>query len=324
MKNLSFTLIFLLPFFSSAQYTYQNLQPDFLISSEKQKMYSFEKLRIYPVYAKESFKKNFAGVGKYMPLSEALSKNKVRITEKSNGGTVNTLVVENLSSDTIIIISGDLVKGGKQDRIIQKDILLEPKSGKKNLPVYCVESGRWQEESTLSRSGSYNTPASFNEYKEKGSVGLRKVVAKEEDQQKVWDKVEELNKTNNTESSTKTYNALTSSSVYKKDLDTYISFFKGKFNDPSIIGVIVVTGDKIIGCDMFATHDIFTAQFNSLLHSYASEAILNGKPVTISHAAIKAYSDKLFKDEQSQTRFVKEKGNDFRTKSSKLRVSVFE
>lgn len=324
MKKLSLALIMLLPFFAVAQYTYQNLQPDLLKSAEKEKMYSFDKLRIYPVYAKESFKKNFAGVGKYMSLFDALSKNKVRITEKTNGGTVNTLIVENLSTDTIIIISGDLVKGGKQDRIIQKDVLLEPKSGKKNLPVYCVESGRWQEENRQSRSISYTAPAVFNEYKEKGAVGLRKVVAKEEDQQKVWDKVEELNKTNKTESSTKTYNALTNSATYKKDLDAYVSFFKNKFSDPSIIGVIVVTGDKIIGCDMFATHDIFAAQFNSLLHSYASEAILNGKPLTISPAAIKGFSDKLYKDEQAQAELVKEKGNDFKTKSGKLRVSVFE
>ncbi|WP_419555694.1 ARPP-1 family domain-containing protein [Pollutibacter soli] len=53
-------------------------------------------------------------------------------------------MVEKLSIDTLIIISGDLVKGGWQDWVIHKDVLPEPKSGKKHLPVFCVEIGQWQ------------------------------------------------------------------------------------------------------------------------------------------------------------------------------------
>ncbi len=66
-----------------------------------------------------------------MPLQEALQKKKLKITERPNGGSVNNLTIENISSDTIIIICGDVIKGGQQDRIVQKDIVLTPKTGKK-------------------------------------------------------------------------------------------------------------------------------------------------------------------------------------------------
>jgi len=322
MKKILLVSLLTLPFICMAQYTYKNLNVNYLETNDVAKNYTYENLRLYPVYAKESFKTEFKNIGKYMTLQDALSKNKIKITEKSNGGTVNTLVVENVSSDTIIIITGDVIKGGKQDRIINKDALLNPKSGKKDLPVYCVESGRWSE-----RSSATGRPgvAEFKQYENKGSMSLRKVVEKEKDQGKVWSKVEELNKANNTTTDTKTYTAITSSSDYNKKLEKYIQFFKNKFiADSSIIGVIVVSSDKVLGCDMFATHQLFSMQFESLLHSYATEAILKGKPVVVVPKTVKDYMNKLLVDEKTQDITVKEKGNAFTDKNKKLRVSVFD
>jgi hypothetical protein len=141
MKPTVFLISFVLPLFCFSQYTYKNLQPNFLDNNAA--AYTYGNLRLYPVYAKESFTANFKNLGTYMPLQEAVQKKKVKITEKTSGGSVNNLTIENLSSDTIIVICGDVVKGGKQDRIIQEDVLLQPKSGKRDLKVFCVESGRW-------------------------------------------------------------------------------------------------------------------------------------------------------------------------------------
>jgi hypothetical protein len=250
----------------------------------------------------------------------------VKVTEKDNEGTVNSVFIENTSKDTIIILPGDIIKGGKQDRIIQKDMLLKPNSGKKALPVFCVESGRWQSDRQVSstRTERNAAPPEFKEYKNKGSMSLRKVVEKEEDQSKVWDKVAALNKTNKTETATKTYTAITNSADYNKQLDRYLKFFSSKFKQPDVIGVIIVSGDKVLGCDLFATHDLFALQFESLLHSYITEAILSGKPVRISSNTVRQYSNKLMSDEQSQAVMVKEKGSSFTTGNRKLRVSSFD
>ena len=137
--------------------------------------------------------------------------------------------------------------------------------------------------------------------------------------------MEELNAANKTTTATKTYTAITSSADYNKKLENYIRFFKDKFmSDSNIIGVIVVSGDKVLGCDMFATHQLLSQQFESLLHSYITEALLKGKPVTATAKTVKDYMNKLLTDEKTQEMTVKEKGNAFTDKNKKLRVSVFD
>jgi translation initiation factor 1 (eIF-1/SUI1) len=322
MKQLITAMLLALPFLGLSQYTYQHLQVTYPEPTAINN-YTFENLRLYPVYAKETFKSTFKNVGKYMTLQEALTKNKVKIKEKSEGGTVNTLSIENISGDTIIVITGDVVKGGKQDRIINKDLLLSPGSGKKDLPVYCVESGRWSSGASVASNGS--AAAEFKGYYNKGAMSLRKVVEKEQDQQKVWSKVDEINSNNKTSTSTKTYTAITGSADFTKKQEKYMAFFKNKFaTDPNVIGVVVVSGNKVLGCDMFATHDLFAQQYQSLLHSYVTEAVVNGKSVTASAATVKAYMDKLLSDEKTQLATLKQKGNAFTEKGKKLRVSSFD
>lgn len=280
MKKIIPVILLTLPLFCVSQYTYKNLQINYA-DADAARGYTYENLLLYPVYANANFKSEFKSVGKYMSLQDAIAKNKIKITEKDNAGSVNNLTIENISGDTVIIICGDIVKGGKQDRIIEKDMLLKPKSGKKDVKVFCVESGRWTADGNVSLSSrNYATaPAEFKGYYNKGSMSLRKVVEKEKDQTKVWEKVDELNEANKTTTSTKTYTALSTSSDFNKRLEKYLQFFKNKFStDENLMGVVVVTGNKVLGCDMFATHELFSKQFESLLHSYATEAIVNGKP----------------------------------------------
>ena len=306
-----------------SQYTYDHLQVNYLSTSTALKSYTYANLRLYPVLAKDNFKTEFKDVGKYMSLQDALAKKKIRITEKGNGGEVNSLTIENISNDTIIVIPGQVIKGGKQDRIINQDMVLQPKSGKKDLSVFCVESGRWSPRSNTSVHASSN--AVFNESYYSGSMELRKTVEKTKTQSKVWEKVDEINQKNSTTTDTKTYTAITNSSDFTNKQNAYLQFFKDKFaTEPDIIGVVVVSGDKVLGCDMFATTALFKQNYESLLHSYIAEAIINGKEVTISPDKVKTYMDKLLSNEKVQEATLKEKGNSFTNKGKKLRVSSFD
>jgi hypothetical protein len=333
MKSIALFVLLAFPGFCFSQYTYNNLQVNFLETDAAAKSMTYQNLRLYPIYAKQTFITQFKSLGKYMPLTEAMEKKKVRITEKNDGGEVSDLVIENISSDTIIVICGDIVKGGKQDRIVQQDIVLKPKSGKQSMKVFCVESGRWQgrNNNTVSNANvstlsySTNKAETFNGHFNKGSMGLRKVVEKEKDQSKVWSKVDQINNDNKTNTSTKTYTAINSSTDYSKKLKGYMDFFSKRFDaDPNIIGVVVVSGNKVLGCDMFATPALFKSQFGSLLYSYATEAILSGKAVTATAATVKAYMNPLLSNEASQKLILKQKGNDFVEKGKKLRVSSFD
>jgi hypothetical protein len=100
--------------------------------------YSHENLTIYLVHGPDRFHgKN------YLTLPEAIAQQQFVILETQN---VNQLSMENLSSDSeVLILSGDILKGGQQDRIAQYDMLVPANSGKVPLPAFCVEhtAPRW-------------------------------------------------------------------------------------------------------------------------------------------------------------------------------------
>src|SRR5262245_30465313 len=93
-----------------------------------------ENLAIYLVHGKS------ASGPVPLTLGEALTKQAVRVHETGN---VNELQIENLSSEEIFVQSGDIVKGGKQDRVLTVSLILPPKSGKIPIASFCVEQGRW-------------------------------------------------------------------------------------------------------------------------------------------------------------------------------------
>ncbi len=81
-----------------------------------------------------------ANAGQYLTLQEALQSKQVVVHET---GDVNELSIENKGNQLVFIQSGDIVKGGRQDRAVQFDLVLPPRSGKVPLTSFCVEQGRW-------------------------------------------------------------------------------------------------------------------------------------------------------------------------------------
>jgi hypothetical protein len=82
-----------------------------------------------------------------LTLQEALDKGSVRVLET---GDVNELKIENTGSEDVFIQTGDIVKGGKQDRVLTMSFVLPPKSGEVALAAFCVERGRWSARGTES------------------------------------------------------------------------------------------------------------------------------------------------------------------------------
>jgi ARG/rhodanese/phosphatase superfamily protein len=75
-----------------------------------------------------------------LTLEEAMAKGIVKVRETSN---VNQLEIENLGDEEVFVQSGDIVKGGKQDRTLMVSLVLPPKSGAVPIASFCVEEGRW-------------------------------------------------------------------------------------------------------------------------------------------------------------------------------------
>ncbi len=318
-----------------AQYNSRNLS----IPAKTENSYTFEHLRIYPIYAAPEFLETFKDVGKYMTLSKALDEKRVIITEavgpnqnqqnvpnsnqvqqqhNTSSETVNKLYIENVSDDTVLVFAGEVVKGGKQDRMLAQNMLLPPKSGKVDVSVFCVEQNRW------TYTSSDTSKAKFTTDKNYGSNSMRKVAIVDKNQSGVWKEVENVTTKNNAKTESSTFTALKESKEYQEKLIAYMQYFEKSIKDTlNLVGFVPCTGDKIIGCDMFATHDMLKGQMASLLQTYTTEAITNGKNPTITKEMVQEYLDKFLTDENTQDNEVNKNGTIFKHKGRKLVMSKF-
>lgn len=319
-----------------AQYNSTNLKAEY--GSEN--AYTYGNLRLYPVRANDIFLALHENIGNYTVLEDAVEKKKIVVTEVSGSGTVNTLYAENLSSDSIYVMAGEIVKGGKQDRIIAQDFILAP-GEKVDVGAFCVEHGRWSAGSAGSAGSNregvndfsqengmvleYSTKAPvFEETAKVVSTDVREAAIVKKNQSEVWDEVAYVTFQNGATSGTGTYNQLENTTVFQDTLKKYLDHFNTLFkNDNTIIGVVAVTGNEIIATDLFATNHLFINQYENLLHSYITSAISNGTPITISSEAVQKYLDEFLSDESLQKSLLEKEGSQFEFKGKVVHCTRF-
>jgi hypothetical protein len=90
-------------------------------------------------------------------ISQALALRLAEITEVSEGGSVQDLLVKNFSDKYLLIYEGTLLKGAKQNRVVNATLLLPPNS-KHQIPASCVEQGRWHASSRCFEGSAYSAP----------------------------------------------------------------------------------------------------------------------------------------------------------------------
>ncbi|HYP02628.1 MAG TPA: DUF6569 family protein, partial [Pyrinomonadaceae bacterium] len=105
--------------------------------------YTHKNLAVFLIHGKDKL----AGKS-FLTLHEALRQRKVVVYETKN---VNELAIENLSRyEEVYVQSGDIVKGGQQDRMLGVDLIVPPRSGKISISAFCVESGAGRSAATKS------------------------------------------------------------------------------------------------------------------------------------------------------------------------------
>ena len=209
----------------------------------------------------------------FITLQEALVQKKVIVRETRE---VNELSIENISSEEVFVQSGDIVKGGQQDRMLVVDLILPPRSGKIPIAAFCVENGRWSrrgnEEVTTFNSSS-NTVASREvklAAKARGSQGevWREVAAA---QDKLSTNVG--GNVKNEASPTSFQLALENKEV-QKTAENYIDALSGIVNGkPDVIGYVFAINGKINSADIYASSVLFKKLWPKLLKASAIEAI---------------------------------------------------
>jgi hypothetical protein len=286
--------------------TYDNVYVDYDSAME------FKNLRIIPIRPKNGFGN---GVPRVISLSQAIKQGIATITERGSASTENVhyLRINNHSDQTIYVSSGELVSGGRQDRIIAQDTLLEPSGRDQYVSAMCVEELRWSDKEKKFSYQGYANPS------------LRKVLDESKNQVLIWREISKQLGESNIPNKSSAYLSRVADKKMMQLNDEYYQYFKAKFKtaDSSIVGFVCMSGDKVIGSDIYASRDLFYNQLDPLLKGYCDQAVYMGKPLTITRDEEKVYMDKLLTDKFTQEAFIKENGKIFRQHGQVIHINSF-
>jgi ARG and Rhodanese-Phosphatase-superfamily-associated Protein domain len=260
---------------------------------------SIRNLTIFPV-----IDDNAAASHGFITLDEGLKSGKVTINEMGEDGTVrggrnrggsadvNRLAITNKSGKTLVLIAGELLLGGKQDRIVGHDCIVEASNIPVPIEVFCVEHGRWSERSDFGRSRNRQTdfragaaggigagsgsgvgpgfgPASGG----MAAPSIREKAQVEKSQTEVWSSVSEMVTVNAAKTDTGTLNSVYENQRVKAKVAPYRRALRDRLSDKNVVGVVAAVGGEIIAADVFATHSLLEAYWPKLLNSYVVEAV---------------------------------------------------
>ncbi len=255
-------------------------------------------LTVFPVVAARSY-----DTREFLTLDEGLRSGEVVVTEfgsvqplirrrrtpvSHDGAQVNQLVLVNNSKRPLILLAGEIVTGGKQDRVIGKDRMIPAESDPIDLCVFCVEPGRWTGSSAKFDpvNGAMAQPA------------VRSKAMVEKDQAQVWSEVSRAKEAISVELSPPAAGAVAGTSSYarvmqnaevKRRVDSvaepiqrnYQSLIQ-QLRDQNAVGVAVAVNGQIVWADIFASTELLEKYWPKLVRSYAAEAVAT---TTKSHEA---------------------------------------
>jgi hypothetical protein len=247
-------------------------------------------LTVFPVAAASSH-----NTQSFLTLDEGLRSGEVIVTEAGNvqplmrrrnrpvthdGAQVNQLVLVNNSKRPLILLAGEIVTGGKQDRVIGKDRLVPAESDPIDLGVFCVEPGRWV--ATSAKFGSLGTAMA--------QPAVRARAMSDKDQAKVWSEVRNAQTVVASRlpapaaaevAGTSSYAGVMQNEEVKQQVDSiaepiqrnYQSLIQ-QLRERNAVGVVVAVNGEIIWADIFASTNLLEKYWPKLVRSYAAEAFV--------------------------------------------------
>src|SRR5437879_2421157 len=211
----------------------------------------------------------------------------VYIPQTTTGASVNQLVLVNRSKRPLLLLAGELVSGGKQDRIIGKDRIVPAGAPPLPLDVLCVEHGRWTGSSQFAAALTIVHPS------------VREKAAVDQEQTKVWSAVrsgttaakpsaappprmsmDSIGAAISSNARTEAYEKIYQSRAVGVSIDNFVEEVQRRFaratsglKNERVVGVVVAYGSEVAWSDIFASGDLFDHYWHKLLRSYAVEAL---------------------------------------------------
>jgi len=211
-------------------------------------------------------------------LESALEKGLARITETSLRGEVSFLLLKNTGDKPIIILDGEEVVGGKQNRIVNATLVILGNALVK-IPVSCIQAGRWQgERADFDSTGSVFRARSRAVQMASVAHELLQTGSFRSDQHAVWDEVSESLCELGVESSTSDF--LEGRERVAHRLEVFVEAIRPSKNQ---IGSIFLNAQGVLGLEMLGAPDLFAKACDKVTRSFAFEVLsapdLNGTSV---------------------------------------------
>jgi hypothetical protein len=291
-----------------AQITYETVYPDF--DSAR----TFKNLRVIPIRWLGQ-RAELAKAESVLSLSEGVKQGLVTVTERGTASTENVhwLRINNKSDRPLYVSSGELVAGGRQDRMIAEDTVLIPNGGDQYVRAMCVEEDRWSEKERKFNYVGYANPR------------LRKAMDIDKNQLVIWREIYAQLDSTKMVNPTLSYVAKKTDKKYIPRQNEYLEFFREQFerNDTTVLGIVCISGNKILGADIFSSHLLFKEEALPLLEGYIDEAILFGKTPTVKDEKVKEYLDQFLTDEETQAEYCKKYGKLYRYKGKVFHLTAY-
>jgi hypothetical protein len=235
---------------------------------------------------------------KYTLLEAGLEAKTIQVRElagSSGDAQVNTVEVKNRGNYPVYLLGGEMILGGKQDRIIQHDAVVPSTQKWTKVSVFCVEHGRWQGQNMKFAAGKAMAHAALREAALSGS------------QSKVWDAVAVKNKQQGSESSTGTYRRTIQNDKVRKQIAPYRDeIVKLLPKEMKMAGMVFAINGKIRVADLFNNPVLFGDVRDKLLSAYLLEAL--GQRVDPHARPLSSKAAKGFFDEVRKGKGMKMKG----------------
>lgn len=275
-------------------------------------------LTVFPVVASKTY-----ATSQFLTLDEGFRSGEVVVTEYGNvsglvrrpatpvvrqeQAEVNRLVLVNNSKRPLLLLAGEIVAGGKQDRVIGKDRIVPAESDPIDLSVFCVEPGRWVASSN--HFGASGTTYAANAGGTGQGVGasstaggtmmaqpsVRSKAMAAKDQGQVWAEVRKQQSAMSVEVTeaapaaaaasplppTTSYARVMENQAVKEKVDEVAKPIEenyqtliARLRDRKAVGVVVAVNGRIIWSDIFASMELLEKYWPKLARSYASEAVV--------------------------------------------------
>ena len=228
---------------------------------------NYKNLSVFPIIGRNN-------LDNLITFHQAINDESLEVSEISDQGSVPSLNVHNKNLTPVFIIDGQTITGKKlkQNRIITVSTLI-PETSTMKLSVLCSERGRWSrtDREFASRDSSMFAKARFSKMEtmsQRANGSSNESYDKSADQQQTWEQINRKFSSFNDYSSSESMQ-----DIYKNKEDILAEFEKELTMPENAVGCIFAIGNRVLGFELFSSHQLFADLYPQLLKSYALDAI---------------------------------------------------